>query len=148
MATNLATTVTLKSVQAIDCHGHEVTAADASGRVFVRNMHPIVAARVAVATEDRKVDTLETVTIPFRVTSSEALTRGRFVVEWDEEVLSCTSGPEASSPLTVEANGDFSLQFLAKDQHDVTKTLVRVTAAEVTSTASSSIRPCPSSRRS
>ena len=132
VATNLATTVTLKSVQATDCHGHEVTAADASGRVFVRNMHPIVAARVAVATEDRKVDTLETVTVPFRVTSSEALTRGRFVVEWDEEVLSCTSGPEASSPLTVEANGDFSLQFLAKDQHDVTKTLVRVTAAEVT----------------
>ena len=36
-----------------------------------------------------------------------------------------------SSPLTVGANGDFSLKFLAKDQHDVTKTLIKVTAAEV-----------------
>jgi len=139
--TNLSTVVALTNIVAVDCHGLTANAADASGTVLLKNKHPWIPATVGVSTENKKVDTLEEVVVPFKVTSNTPLSAGTFTVAWDEAVLeyigvnggvvSGTSDEDVASPLVVEATEDFSLTFLAKDQHSVTKTLVSITAAQV-----------------
>ncbi len=137
VVTNFSTTVSLSDAQFVDCNGFEVTANDSQGTVLIKNSHPILPAVVSISTEDRKVDTLETVVVPFRVMSSEALASGSFTVTWDPAVLefSGTSGTSGASgtggSLAVSSTGDFSISFLAKDQHDISKTLVRLTSATV-----------------
>ena len=133
--TNFSTVVIASSFAAVDCNGFEVMADDAQGEILIKNAHPIFPAVVSVSTEDRKVDTLEEVTVPFNVMSSEALASGSFTVEWDSAVLDLagtdgTAGTDGHE--VVSATGNFSLTFLAKDQHEISKTLVRLTAATVT----------------
>ncbi len=150
-ATNFAARVSLTGVAANDCHGFAVSAADAAGMVLIKNAHPWVPARVSVTTEDRKVDTLEEVVVPFKVTSDVALTQGTFTVEWDDAVLELKGiqtgltgltglgenlvnpvNPVKNSCVVQTAGGDFALTFRARDQHDVTMTQVRLTSATVT----------------
>ena len=136
--TNFSTVVSASGFVAVDCNGFAVAADDAQGEILIKNAHPILPAVVSISAEDRKVDTLEEVTVPFKVASSEALASGLFTVEWDVAVLELagTDGTavamETNGRVAVSATGDFSLTFLAKDQHDITKTLVRLTAATVT----------------
>ena len=130
-ATNFAARVGMSEIAAVDCHGFAVSADDAAGTVLIKNAHPWVAAHVSVATEDQKVETLEKVTVPFKVTSDESLASGSFTVEWDAEVLDLEG--VGGNTYTVQNNGgDFSLTFLARDQHDVTRTEVRLVSASVT----------------
>ena len=144
-ATNFAARVSLTDVAAVDCHGFAVSAADATGTVLIKNAHPWVPARVSVTTEDRKVDTLEEVTVPFKVTSDAALTQGTFTVEWDDAVLELKGiqtgldgdlvnpvNPVKNSYTLQTSGGDFALTFVARDQHDVTMAQVRLVAATVT----------------
>ncbi len=138
-ATNFAARVSLSGIAAVDCHGFAVSANDTAGMVLIKNAHPWVPARVSISTEDQKVDTLEEVVVPFKVTSDEMLAGGAFSVEWDDAVLAFkgVSGGTCSSasavpPMRISTSGgDFSLTFLACDQHDVTRTQVRLTAASV-----------------
>ena len=147
VATNFSTTVSLSEAQFVDCNGFEVTADDSQGTVLIKNSHPILPAVVSVSTEDRKVDTLETVVVPFKVMSNEALASGSFTVTWDPTVLefSGTSGTSgtagAGGSLTVSSTGDFSITFLAKDQHDSSKTLVSLTSATVTDVNGFAVTP-------
>ena len=159
--TNFTAHVGLTNIVAVDCHDFAVQADDAMGTVLIRNAHPWVPAHVSISTEDRKVETLETVTVPFRVTSDVALTRGMFTVTWDEDVLELrdivggtasvpsAGGTDATErvppvvgdsdatscvpPVVVTTEGDdFALTFLAKNQHVISQTQVRLTAADVT----------------
>lgn len=145
--TNFATVFAISGFAAVDCHGFAVTADDSQGTVLIKNLHPILPAVVSMSTEDRKVDTLETVTIPFKVKSSEVLASGQFMAEYDAEVLEFegAEGVSAISAndglLTIGATGDFALSFLAKDQHEITKTFVRLTAATVTDVNDFTVSP-------
>ena len=134
VVTNFSTTVEIGGFAAVDCNGFEVAAADAQGMVLIKNAHPILPAVVGVSTEDRKVDTLEEVVVPFKVSSTQLLASGSFTVEWDTAALELVSPdvPHDDGSATISATGDFSLAFLAKDQHDVTSSQVRLTAATVT----------------
>jgi len=138
VVTNFSTTVSLSGAHFVDCNGFEVTADDSQGTILVKNSHPILPAVVSVSTEDRKVDTLETVVVPFKVMSSEALASGSFTVTWDPAALELT-GSEGTT--IVSATGDFSLSFLAKDQHDISKTFVRLTSATVTDVNGFTVAP-------
>lgn len=138
VATNFSTTVSLSGAHFVDCNGFEVTADDSQGTVLIKNSHPILPAVVRVSTEDRKVDTLETVVVPFKVMSSVALASGSFTVTWDPAVLEMT-GSEGTT--IVSSTGDFSLSFLAKDQHEISKTLVRLTSAIVTDVNGFTVTP-------
>ncbi len=148
-ATNFAARVSLTDVAAVDCHGFAVSAADATGTVLIKNAHPWVPARVSVTTEDRKVDTLEDVTVPFRVTSDVALTQGTFTVEWDDAVLelkglagaTAVRAPSDGTATLSTSGGDFALTFVARDQHDVTMTQVRLVAATVTDAHGFAVAP-------
>ena len=137
-ATNFTAHVGLTNIVAVDCHDFTVQADDAAGTVLIRNAHPWVPAYVSVSTEDQKVATLETVTVPFRVTSDMALTRGMFTVTWDEDALELrdiaggTQLAVSGASVSVSSTGDFALMFLAKNQHDISQTQVRLTEAEVT----------------
>ena len=139
-ATNFTAHVGLTNIVAVDCHDFTVQADDAAGTVLIRNVHPWVPAYVSVSTEDQKVATLETVTVPFRVTSDTALTRGMFTVTWDEDALELrdiaggTQLAVSGASVSVSSTGDFALMFLAKNQHDISQTQVRLTEAEVTDT--------------
>ena len=139
-ATNFTAHVGLTNIVAVDCHDFTVQADDAAGTVLIRNAHPWVPAHVSVSTEDQKVATLETVTVPFRVTSDMALTRGMFTVTWDEDALELrdisggTQLAVSGASVSVSSTGDFALMFLAKNQHDISQTQVRLTEAEVTDT--------------
>lgn len=139
-ATNFTAHVGLTNIVAVDCHDFTVQADDAAGTVLIRNAHPWVPAYVSVSTEDQKVETLETVTVPFRVTSDMALTRGMFTVTWDEDALELrdisggTQLAVSGASVSVSSTGDFALMFLAKNQHDISQTQVRLTEAEVTDT--------------
>ena len=139
-ATNFTAHVGLTNILAVDCHDFTVQADDAAGTVLIRNAHPWVPAHVSVSTEDQKVATLETVTVPFRVTSDMALTRGMFTVTWDEDALELrdisggTQLAVSGASVSVSSTGDFALMFLAKNQHDISQTQVRLTEAEVTDT--------------
>ena len=148
-ATNFAARVSLTGIAAVDCHGFVVGAPDAAGTVLIKNAHPWVPARVSVTTEDRKVDTLEEVTVPFRVTSDTALTQGTFTVEWDDAVLelkglagaSAVRAPSGGTATLTNAGGDFALTFVARDQHDVTMAQVRLVAATVTDAHGFTVAP-------
>ena len=139
-ATNFTAHVGLTNIVAVDCHDFTVQADDAAGTVLIRNAHPWVPAHVSVSTEDQKVETLETVTVPFRVTSDMVLTRGMFTVTWDEDALELrdisggTQLAASGASVSVSSTGDFALMFLAKNQHDISQTQVRLTEAEVTDT--------------
>ena len=139
-STNFTAHVGLTNIVAVDCHDFTVQADDAAGTVLIRNVHPWVPAHVSVSTEDQKVATLETVTVPFRVTSDMALTRGMFTVTWDEDALELrdiaggTQLAVSGASVSVSSTGDFALMFLAKNQHDISQTQVRLTEAEVTDT--------------
>lgn len=126
--TNLATAVALANAVATDCNGFTVRPAGASCTVFIRNVNPIVAARVSVSTADVRVDTCEEVAVTFRVTSDHALRSGRFTVVYDTDAL---ERADADGTVVVDAAGDFSLAFTARDQHALTSTQVRLVAAEV-----------------
>lgn len=129
VVTNFATVVAISDFNAVDCNGFEVTADDSQGTVLIKNAHPILPAVVSLSTEDKKVDTLETVVIPFNVVSSESLSSGQFTVEYDTSALTYEG---SSGTIDVSATGDFALKFLANDQHDITMTQVRLTTATVT----------------
>ena len=139
-ATNFTAHVGLTNIVAVDCHDFTVQADDAAGTVLIRNVHPWVPAHVSVSTEDQKVETLETVTVPFRVTSNTALTRGMFTVTWDEDALELrdisggTQLAVSGASVSVSSTGDFALMFLAKNQHSISQTQVHLTEAEVTDT--------------
>ena len=143
--TKFSTVVSASGFSAVDCNGFQVAANDSQGEVLIKNSHPILPAVVSVATEDRKVDTLETVTVPFNLVSTESLASGTFTVEWDTAVLDFTGGtgvsPVHEGQITVSSTSDFSLTFLAKDQHDITKTHVRLTAATLTDVNGFSVSP-------
>ena len=130
-----STQVRVIAATVVDEHGFTVVPeTPVSGTVLIHDAHPLVPAVVSISMEDRKVDTLEEVTIPFRITSSEILTNGTFTVEYDPMALEWngangTSG--AAGTVIVSATGDFALTFLAKDQHDISSTQVRVVAATV-----------------
>ena len=138
VVTNFATTVIASGFSAVDCNGFNVTADDACGEILIKNSHPILPAVVGVSTEDRKADTLEEVTVPFKITSTQSLASGSFTAEWDAAVLTLvgTAGTmgatETDGRVAFSATGDFSLTFLAKDQHETTSSQVRLTAATVT----------------
>ena len=146
-ATNFTAHVGLTNIVAVDCHDFTVQADDAAGTVLIRNAHPWVPAYVSVSTEDQKVETLETVTVPFRVTSDMALTRGMFTVTWDEDALELrdisggTQLAVSGASVSVSSTGDFALMFLAKNQHDISQTQVRLTEAEVTDTHGFAVSP-------
>lgn len=128
-----ATEVSLSEIAAVDCHGNAITANAATGTVLITDAHPLVPAVVSISTEDKKVDTLEEVTISFRVNSTEKLKSGSFTLAWDDDVLEFVQAEGAIRNGNVfTGTGDFSATFLAKDQHEVTKTEVSVTAASVT----------------
>ena len=141
--TNFSTTVEIDGFAAVDCNGFEIAAEGAQGIVLIKNAHPILPAVVGVSTEDRKVDTLEEVVVPFRVSNTEALASGSFTVEWDAAVLERVEDNEHqdNGVATISATGDFSLTFLAKDQHDITSTQVRLTAATVTDVNGFTVNP-------
>ena len=143
--TNFSTIVSVSGFSAVDCNGFEVAANDSQGEVLIKNSYPILPAVVSVATEDRKVDTLETVTVPFKVISTESIASGSFTVEWDSAVLDFIGRtgvlPVQEGQVTVSSTCNFSLTFLAKDQHDVTKTQVRLTAASVVDVHGFAISP-------
>lgn len=127
-----ATEVSLSEIAAVDCHGNAIAANAATGTVLITDAHPLVPAVVSISTEDKKVDTLEEVTIPFRVNSTEKLKSGSFTLAWDDNVLEFVRVEGAvRNGNAFTGTGDFSVTFLAKDQHDVTKTEVSVTAASV-----------------
>ena len=140
--TNFATTVTLTNIVAVDINDFAVSASNATGTVLIKNAHPWVPATVSISTEDKKVDTLEEVTVSFKITSNEAISSGEFTIDWDEEILVLvgrgvptapnTTAVSSKPPYKVTATSDFALTFLAKDQHEVTKTEVKMTAASVT----------------
>jgi len=132
VVTNFSTTVEIGSFAAVDCNGFAVAADGAQGMVLIKNAHPILPAVVGVSTEDRKVDTLEEVTVPFKITSTQPLASGSFTVEWDPVALERVGGSQGNGSATISATGDFTLTFLAKDQHDITSSKVRLTAATVT----------------
>ena len=146
-ATNFTAHVGLTNIVAVDCHDFTVQADDAAGTVLIRNAHPWVPAHVSVSTEDQKVATLETVTVPFRVTSDIVLTRGMFTVTWDEDALELrdisggTQLAVSGASVSVSSTGDFALMFLAKNQHDISQTQVRLTEAEVTDTHGFAVSP-------
>ena len=130
--TNLSTVVSLTNVVASDCHGFVVNAADASGTVLLKNVHPWVPATVNLSTLDRKVDTMTEFEVPVTITSDQKLTNLTAMVGWDEKVLELRGVNGASLRRTgdnapyqvVGDGGNFKLKFYAKDQHDVTKTMV------------------------
>ena len=136
VVTNFSTTVEIGGFAAVDCNGFEIAAEGAQGMVLIKNAHPILPAVVGVSTEDRKVDTLEEVVVPFKITSTQPLASGLFVVEWDAAALELVgrvvpNAPQDDGSATISATGDFSLTFFAKNQHDITCTQVRLTAATV-----------------
>ena len=128
-----STEVRIIAATVVDEHGFTVQPEmPVSGTVLIHDAHPLVPAVVSISMEDRKVDTLEEVTVPFKITSSEILTNGTFTVEYDPMALEWngangTSG--TAGAVIVSATSDFALTFLAKDQHDISSTQVRVIAA-------------------
>ena len=132
VVTNFSTTVEIGSFAAVDCNGFAVVADGAQGMVLIKNAHPILPAVVGVSTEDRKVDTLEEVTVPFKITSTQPLASGSFMVEWDPVALERVGKSQGNGSAMISTTGDFTLTFLAKDQHDITSSQVRLTAATVT----------------
>ncbi len=138
--TDFSAQVNLKGIAALDCHGFEVQPDDATGIVLIRNAHPWVPARVSISTESQKVDTLEEVAIPFKVSTDVSLTQGKYKIEWDSEVLelkSITGGRHLEvaqtegSAVVENEGGDFTLTFLALDQHTVTMSQINLTEAMV-----------------
>lgn len=123
-----ATEVRLGSIRATDLHEHQVSADEAVASILIHDAHPLVPAVVSLSTQDCKVDTLTEFAVPFAVSSTEPLTSGRFTVTYDPSVLDHAG---SNGTIEVEAAESFSLNFTAKDQHTVTKTEVRLTAASV-----------------
>ena len=143
-----STEVRIVAATVVDEHGFAVTPnTPVSGMVLIHDAHPLVPAVVSIATEDKKVDTLEEVVVPFKITSSETLTNGAFTVEWDtaaldfETATGTTATTVANGVATIAATGDFSLKFLAKDQHDISSTQIRLTAATVVDANAFTVNP-------
>ena len=142
-STNFTAHVSLTDIAAVDAHGFSVGADDVADVVLIRNAHPWVPATVTISAESRRVDTLETVTVPFAVASDIALASGRFVVEWDTAALELRGGAAETGAgrAAVDATGDFALTFFARDQHAISQTQVRLVAAEVTDAHGFVVRP-------
>ena len=126
--TNFSTVVTLTNIVAVDIHDFVVEAPACSGTVLIKNVNPILPAVVTVSTEDKRVDTLDYVTIPFKISSSQSLASGIFKIEYDTDALEYAG---ADGSITINAIGDFELTFLAKDQHEITQTEVQLVEARV-----------------
>ena len=138
-----STEVRVIAATVVDEHGFMVEpVTPVSGTVLIHDAHPLVPAVVSIGTEDKKVDTLEEVTVPFRITSNETLTNGTFTVEWDTAALELAGDVVPNAPpLTLSATSDFALVFLAKDQHDITSTQVRLTSATVVDANGFTVNP-------
>ena len=138
--TDFSAKVNLKEIAALDCHGFEVQPDDATGIVLIRNAHPWVSARVSISTESQRVDTLEEVAVPFKMTTDTALVQGKYKIEWNSAVLELKSvvGGRLSESAQMEGwalveneGSDFALTFLALDQHTVTMSQINLTEATV-----------------